>query len=213
MNASNSPLTTPWRIGIFAILAIIMLATRSNLIAADNHFGGLPDASWPVFFVAGFYLRGSARWAFPALMLLAVAVDYFVITAQGLGFWEHYCVSPAYWFLLPSYAALWFGGSWLRRHYHGLDLRALGWAALAAVMAGSVCYALSNGSYYWLSDHWLTAAHAPRSFAGWMENLGDWYPWYLRTMLVYVGIAAVLHVLATQALRWLPARAGREQGR
>lgn len=47
------------RVGLFLVLALVMAATRIN------HFGALPDASWAVFFLAGFYLRGSARWAFP----------------------------------------------------------------------------------------------------------------------------------------------------
>ena len=83
-------LSNPQRAGILAILAIVMLATRVN------HFSALPDASWAVFFVAGFYLRGSARWAFPLLMALAVLIDFFVITGQGIDFWSHYCVSIAY---------------------------------------------------------------------------------------------------------------------
>ena len=52
-------LSNPQRVGLFAILAIVMAATRVN------HFAALPDASWVVFFLAGFYLRGSASWAFP----------------------------------------------------------------------------------------------------------------------------------------------------
>ena len=59
-------------------------------------------------------------------MALAVLIDFFVITSQGMSFWSHYCVSPAYLFLLPSYAAPWLGGSWLRKHYSGLHARELG---------------------------------------------------------------------------------------
>jgi hypothetical protein len=201
MTASNSSLTTPWRLGLLALLAIVMLATRSHLLS--DHFGPLPDASWAVFFIAGFYLRGSARWAFPALMALAVGIDYAVITGQGIGFWQHYCVSPAYWFLLPSYGALWLGGTWLRARYTGLHARELGLLVASAVVAASACYLLSNGSFYWLS-----ASVPARSFAGWLENLGDWYLIFVRTTLVYVGVAAALHALSVQALGWLPAHGG-----
>ena len=106
---SSMTLSNPQRAGIFAILAIVMAATRVN------HFAALPDASWAVFFVAGFYLRGSLRWAFPLLIALAVLIDFIVITGQGMNFWSHYCVSIAYWFLLPAYLSLWFAGSWLRQ--------------------------------------------------------------------------------------------------
>ena len=194
MNTANLSLSGVSRAGILLILALVMLATRIN------HFGALPDASWAVFFVAGFYLSGRShfRWAFPLLMTLAVLIDYAVITAQGLSFWSHYCVSPAYWFLLPSYAALWLGGTWLRSHCHGLHARDLGLLLASVVVAASVCYLFSNGSFYWLS-----ASVPARSFGGWMENLGDWYLPYLRTTLMYVGVAAALHVATTLAAKSL----------
>ena len=189
-------LSTPQRIGIFAILAIVMAATRVN------HFAALPDASWAVFFVAGFYLRGSVRWAFPLLIALAVLIDFIVITGQGMNFWSHYCVSIAYWFLLPAYLSLWLAGSWLRSRHAGLGLREFGFLAASLFAAVSVCYVLSNGSYYWLSDSWLTAGNT-RSFGGWLENLGDWYVPYLRTSAMYIAIAALLHIGATLTARTL----------
>lgn len=182
------------RAGIFAILALVMTATRVN------HFAALPDASWAVFFVAGFYLRGSVRWAFPLLIALAVLIDFVVITSQGIDFWSHYCVSAAYWFLLPAYFALWFGGSLLYRLYAGLGVRTLGLLAALLFAAVSACYLISNGSYYWLSDGWLTPGKV-RSFAGWTGNLGDWYLPYLRTSAIYVGMAAALHLVVAIAVR------------
>jgi hypothetical protein len=187
-------LTQPQRIGLFVALALVMAATRIN------HFAAIPDASWAVFFVAGFYLRGSARWAFPLLIALAVLIDFFVITNQGLNFWSHYCVSPAYWFLLPAYGALWFGGSWLRAQRAGVDLRTLGLLTASVVVAASVCYVLSNGSFYWLSDN-----VPARSFGGWIKNLGDWYLPYLRTTGIYVGIAALAHMIVSLLTRQFPA--------
>jgi hypothetical protein len=192
MNTTAPTLSNGTRIGLFALFATVMLATRVN------HFGAVPDASWAMFFVAGFYLRGSFRWAFPLLMALAVAIDYVVISGQGIAFFSHYCMSTAYLFLLPAYAAPWLGGSWLREHYRGLGLRELGLLAGTSVVAASACFLVSNGSFYWIS------ANVPaRSFGGWMENMGDWYLSYLGTTLVYVGVAAVLHVGTVLALRAL----------
>ncbi|MFN3843457.1 MAG: hypothetical protein ACK4RW_09400 [Rehaibacterium terrae] len=187
-------LSSPTRIGIFALLAILMAATRLH------HFGALPDASWAVFFLAGFYLRGSLRWAFPTLMALAVVVDYLVITGQGLNFWTHYCVSPAYWFLLPAYLSLTLGGAWLNKRYHGLGVRELGLLAGSAFVSISVCYLISNGSFYWLSE-----VVSEPSFAGWMKNLSDWYLPYLRTTGLYLGVAAAIHAAAAMTLRALGA--------
>lgn len=184
------------RIGIFAILALVMAATRIN------HFGALPDASWAVFFIAGFYLRGSARWAFPLLMAEAVLVDFIVITHSGMSFWSAYCVSAAYWCLIAAYGAMWFGGSLLRRAYTGLDLRSLGLAAVALVVSASVCHLVAQGSFYWLSDN----VPLPRSAGGWLQNYADWYLPYLRTSAIYTAIAAVLHAMSVLLARSLPQR-------
>jgi len=184
-------MTQTQRLGIFSLLALVMAATRLH------HFDAIPDASWGVFFLAGFWLRGSARWAFPLLMALAVLVDFFAITSQGLSFWSHYCVSAGYWFLVPSYFALWLGGSWLARHQAGLRASTLGLAALALLVSEGVCYLLSNGSFYWLSPVTVAA----RSLNGWFANLGDWYLPFLGTTAMYVAIGAVFHVLVTLLAR------------
>lgn len=185
------------RLGIFLALALVMAATRMHHFL--GHFDRLPDASWAVFFLAGFWLRGSVRWAFPVLMVLAVGLDYVAISNMGLNFWDHYCVSVAYWFLVPSYFALWMGGSWLARHYQGLSVKTLGLAAAALLVSEGACYLLSNGSFYWLSD----SVPQPRSFAAWFANLGDWYVAFLGTTAAYVAVGAVLHVAVIQLVRAL----------
>jgi branched-subunit amino acid ABC-type transport system permease component len=133
-------------------------------------------------------------------MALAVLIDFFVITRQGIDFWSHYCVSPAYWFLLAAYFVLWLGGSVFRSLYAKPALRELGVLAVLLVASVGVSYLISNGSYYWISDSWRTAGQLP-SFGGWVENLGDWFLPYLRTTAIYVGVAAALHVGATLAAR------------
>lgn len=189
-------MTRNQRIGILLALALAMAVTRVNLSLFHHD---VRDASWAIFFLAGFWLRGNVRWAFPLLMAEAVLIDYLVISHQGLNFWEHYCVSAAYWFLIPSYFSLWLGGSWLARHRLGLDLRTVGLAAAALLLSWAACYLLSNGSYYWLSN----TVPQPRSFAAWFANLSDWYLPYLETMSLYVAIGAALHALAVQLGRTL----------
>ncbi len=189
-------LSQPQRIGVFVVLAMIMAGTRIN------HFGTLPDASWAIFFVAGFYLRGSLRWAFPALMALAVFVDYLVISGQGLDFWSHYCVSPGYWFLIAAYGAMTLGGMLLRAQDKVLGVRTLGVLVASFLVAECVCFVVSNGSFYWLSS----SVAAP-SMAGWMQNMADWYLPYLRTSGLYVGVAAIVHLIATRSLHALNAQA------
>jgi hypothetical protein len=189
--------TLTQRLGILLVLALVMAATRIHH-SFLHHFDALPDASWGVFFLAGFWLRGSARWAFPLLMVEAVLVDYVVITNQGLDFWSHYCVSVAYWFLIPSYFSLWLGGSLLAKYQRGLSLSTLGMAVLALLVSVTVCYLISNGSFFWLSASVPTAT---RNFSGWAENLGDWYLPFLETTAIWVGLGAIMHVLAVQLSR------------
>ncbi|MBA2079328.1 MAG: hypothetical protein BGP10_09420 [Rhodanobacter sp. 68-29] len=186
--------TTTRRLAIFLGLALVMGVTRFHP-SLLNH--ALWDASWGVFFLAGFWLRGQGRWAFPLLMAEAVLVDYLVINGQGIDFWSHYCMSPAYWFLLPAYGALWLGGSWLAKRQQGLSLATLGLAVAALLVAEGLCYLISNGSFYWIS----ASVPLPRSFGAWFANLGDWYLPFLTGTAAYVALGAVLHALATQLAR------------
>lgn len=180
---------TARRATILALLVVLMAATRLH------HFAAVPDASWAAFFIGGFYLGAWRRWAFPALMLLAVAVDWFVITRQGLSFWQHYCVSPAYWCLVPAYFAMWAGGGLLRRHLATSAPVALGQLVAALVASVVVCHLLAQGSFYWIS-----AAVAEPTLAGWWKNYSDWLLPYMRTAAMYVGAAAMAHVLLTRVL-------------
>jgi hypothetical protein len=185
------------RLGIAGVLALAMLATRFN------HFAPIPDASWAVFFAAGFYLRGWGRRVFPALMALAVGIDVVAIGWQGASFRDHYCMSAAYRFLVPAHAAMWFGGSTLRRAYAGLQWRSAAWLAATFLVAFSSCFFISNVSFFWLSD----GAFA-KTLAGSASNFAIWYPRYLYTAGLYVAGASLLHVLvALLAREKVPARA------
>ncbi|QWP78799.1 hypothetical protein J5226_10570 [Lysobacter sp. K5869] len=172
---------------ILALLAVLMVATRVN------HWAPIPDASWAVFFIGGFYLRSWTRWAFPALMALAVSIDYAVISRMGISFWDHYCVSAAYWFLVPAYFAMWAGGLFVARNYKR-NWNTLGVAAGALLVSVAVCQLLSQGSFYWIS------ASVPNpTVAGWAANYVEWLLPYLRTTATYVGIAAVVQAIAAAA--------------
>jgi hypothetical protein len=176
-------LSIPARIGLFLALAAFMALTRFN------HFGALPDASWAVFLAAGFYLRQQWRWAFPALMALAVVVDYVVISRMGLDFFGHYCVSPGYWFLLPAHLSLWLGGAWLSTQIErspGLRLLQL---AAVTVIGVVLCHAFAQGGFYWFSD-----SVAEPTVGGWLKNYSDWLLPYLRTTAIYVAVVSVIHV-------------------
>ncbi len=188
--------TQTQRLGIFIGLALTMAVTRIHLSLFQHD---VRDASWAVFFLGGFWLTGQSRWAFPLLIAEAVLVDYLVISGQGLAFWSHYCLSPAYVFLLPAYGSLWLGGRWLARHRPAALMPTLGLGALVLLASVSVCYLISNGSFYWLS----ASVPTPRSVGAWLTNLGDWYLPFLETTAFYVGIGTLLHGLMTQLARLL----------
>lgn len=173
---------------ILTLLAALMAATRAD------HFAALPDASWAVFFIGGFYLSTWTRWAFPLLMALAVAIDYVVISRTGASFWQHYCVSPAYWCLIPAYFSMWAGGLWLRRRDAAADVRSLGLLVASLVTSVVVCQLVSQGSFYWFSG-----AVAEPSVAGWWKNYADWLLPYMLTAAKYTAVVAGLHVVALQA--------------
>jgi len=166
--------STAQRAFVLSVLVLLMAATRVN------HFAAIPDASWAVFFIGGFYLRQWTRWAFPLLMALAVLVDWIVIRRSGLDFWQHYCVSPGYWMLLPAYFAMWGGGLLLRRGYQGANWAALGKGALLLVAAVAVCHLFAQGGFYWTSDN----VAAP--------TLGGWGKNYMAIVYTLLGIAAGL---------------------
>ena len=181
-------------VSVFAALALVMALTRFGHVGSHV---SLPDASWAVFFVGGFYLARQWKWALPALMLGAVAIDFVAIDLMGV---SEYCLTLAYWFVVPAYAALWLGGSWFSRHY---ALNAAGFGAFAAslLLSVSLCYLLTNGSFYWLGGR-----HGVPTIAGWAANFAAWYPRFVLVSCGYVAVAAVLHVLAAQFGRTLQGR-------
>ncbi|HEX7989148.1 MAG TPA: hypothetical protein VF513_03225 [Stenotrophomonas sp.] len=172
---------------ILSVLLLLMAGTRIN------HFAPIPDASWAVFFIGGFYLRNWTRWAFPLLMALAVVVDWVVISNQGMSFWQHYCVSAAYWMLIPAYFAMWAGGMLLRRYYRSANLKSLGLLAVTVIGSVALCHLIAQGSFYWIS-----ASVAEPTFAGWAKNYSDWLLPYMQSAAMYIGAAALVQ-LAVEA--------------
>jgi hypothetical protein len=166
----------------FFALVLLMIATRFPGLASNWH---LQDASWALFFVAGFYLRAHWQWAFPALTGMAAAIDLVAIGSYGI---DNYCITVAYWFLVPAYAALWWGGTWLRSRA-SLDARGLTLLIASLVTSVSLCYLISNGSFYWLGGR-----VANPSWEGWVSNFAAWYWPFTRVALAYVAVAAFIHV-------------------
>ena len=186
MNATISK-NTP---AILLALAILMAATRSHHFASTLH---LPDASWAVFFLIGFYV--SSRWALGGLLALAGLSDYMAISWFGV---SDFCVSPAYLLLAPAYGSLWLAGRWFSRRYRFHPSALLPLAG--SVLAGSVvCELLSSGGFYLFSGRL-----AETSLAGFAAQFVEYFPATLAGMMLYLVTAAIAHILFELAGRGLP---------
>lgn len=169
----------------FLPLALLMLATRFHHIGSAWH---LPDASWAVFFLGGLYLR---RAAFGLFAVEAVAIDFAFFAMGG----STYCLSSAYPFLLPAYAALWFAGERLSR-FTEHNMRFFAVAACYWWAAASVAYLLTNGSFYWLSGK-----AAESSLSGYIQNASIWYSAFVTRPMLYLIVAAITHAAFVQMQR------------
>lgn len=165
---------------IAGLLLVAMLLTRSHLL---NH---LQDASWTIFFLAGFYLP---RLGFPVFMGAAFLIDIAVIRMTGM---DNFCLTPAYAFMVPAYGALWFAGRWFAGHYqYGMPgLLKLGLAAVAGTL---VAFVISNTGFYVFSGNF-----ADMAVAEFVTAVRQYLPMYLQTNLFYLMIAALIHVAVLQ---------------
>jgi hypothetical protein len=178
MDAKRLPQT---ELAIACALAALMAATRFHHFGSALH---LPDASLAIFFLGGLYLRRTV--AFAAYIGLAALVDYLAIAHVGVGDW---CVTPAYAFLLPTYACVWWAGVWCSRHErHGWRRypRIAGALLLATVLA----FLVSNASFYGLSGYF-----GELSLAEYAARVARYFPPYLVSAMAYVAAAIALEAL------------------
>ncbi len=177
MTATAHPRT---QLMIGLALAGLMAATRGQAFAPLGHH--LPDAALAVFFLAGFYLR--PVWAFAALFGLASAID---LIAVGWGGVSAYCLSPAYWLLIPAYGTLWAAGRWYRR-LHRPDLTTVPRLGALLLGAGVLAEAFASGGFY------LFSGRFEPSLLGFGYSLVSYLPGTLGALLAYVSVGALVHV-------------------
>ncbi|TBR37040.1 MULTISPECIES: hypothetical protein [Dyella] len=176
---------------LWVVLTAVMIATRFH------HFGtalNLPDASMAVFFLGGLGLRRHLGFAW--FMVLAVVLDWISVSLAGV---SDFCVTPAYSFLLLAYAVLWYAG----RAYAGLlkpTVASVAGALGVGLVAASVSFAISNGSFYWLGGR-----YPDPHFTEYVSRLWKWGPLFVRTTMTYLAVALIGYGLVA---RWF---ANREQ--
>jgi len=161
-------------------LIALMVLTRFH------HFGDvlhLPDASLAVFFFAGFYRKPSL---FAFLLVLAGVIDYVAI-ANGTSAW---CVSPAYVFLIPTYAVMWLAGRYCSR-YTVLDFVGVSLTFGMVILSTSAAFLISNGSFYLLSGR-----YDPISWSEYTSRVVQYYPPYVGSTLLYAAAGfAIIKIL------------------
>jgi hypothetical protein len=177
---------------VLTVLAVLMIVTRFHHFGTAIH---LPDASMAVFFVGGLYLR--KHLAFVGFMALAVLIDWVAIEQAGV---SDFCVTPAYSFLLPAYAVLWYGGRLYAPRLQSNAGSLLGLGAVA-LLGASLSFAISNGGFYWFGGR-----YAQPHFAEYVARAWQWGPLFVRTTMLYIAVAAVAHVVLGLALRSRGAR-------
>ncbi|MEH6758437.1 MAG: hypothetical protein V7676_13145 [Parasphingorhabdus sp.] len=165
---------------ISAVLALVMLATRTHSISQYVH---LPDTSWASFFIAGFYIRN--RLAFPALFLLAFAIDLVVIGVKG---GSSFCFTPAYWMLVPAYGVMWFAGQFSAKRF-GPDPKALLYILLTICAASIIAHLCSSGGFYMLSGHFTD-----QNISEFASRAQRYFPGSLLATLTWCGVAAATHI-------------------
>ena len=164
-----------------ALLMLGMAATRMHHSGTPLHF---PDASLAIFLLAGSLIASPLLLG--ALFLEAVLIDYLAITQFGV---SDFCVTPAYWFLIPTYAVLWFAGrSYARIHQN--TPRSLGVFAAISFAAVSVAFLISNGAFYAFSGRF-----ADMNAAEYAARVARYYLPYLAGAAAYLIPAALFYAL------------------
>lgn len=172
----SSPRASLW-IGVS--LATLMLATRGQHVLSLTQ--PLPDASLAIFFLAGFYLRGT--WVLVVLLAEAVLIDVAAVTWGGV---SSFCISPAYLLLIPAYGLLWGVGHWNGERFAlGVGgLGALGSSLLAATLGAEL---LASGGFYLFSGRF-----ADPSLSELWLRLMDYFPMTLGALVLYLGLAGLV---------------------
>jgi len=163
---------------IFLGLTALMLATRFHHFGSALH---MPDASLAIFFVAGFYLRRVAFFAF--LGAEAVLIDYVAVNFAGISTW---CITPAYGALALSYLVAWAGGYWISRNASFNTAFALR-LTLTAFAATSTGFLIADGAFYWLSGRIVEP-----NWTGYWSHMTLYFASFVGAACAYIAAAALL---------------------
>jgi len=172
---------------IAGVLMLMMLVTRPHMLAH------LQDASWAIFILLGFYVR--SHIGFVVFMVTAFVIDLAVVEYTQI---DNYCMTPAYPFIIPAYAVLWGAGQWLARQHqvHGSYQKTLFHGVIAAALAITVCFGITNIGFYWFSEHFESM-----SLLAYANDVAKYLVAFMQTSFFYLAVAALMHVAVMQIQR------------
>lgn len=162
---------------IAAGLCALIIATRGSHVGTAF---SLPDATLAGMLLGGIFLRRGV-W-FAMLMGLCIAVDAFAVGVAGV---PSYCLSPAYWALLPTYAVMWLGGRWLAKRGNAFETVLY---AAVALSTTTIAFLISTYSFFLFSGRFPQAPLWQVMQHGW-----EYFPEYLGYTMLYLGFGWGAH--------------------
>jgi hypothetical protein len=131
------------------------------------------------------------------LLAMAALIDYIAIK-NGASDW---CVSPAYVFLIPTYAVMWLAGRYCST-FQTLKISELATSVGLVMLATSAAFIISNGSFYLFSGRFDDL-----TLIDYLVRVVQYYPSYLSGALIYAGAGlAIIKIINS-----LPALAARHK--
>jgi hypothetical protein len=165
---------------IAAAIVFLMLLTRGSHVLTSL---ALPDASLALLLIGGLYLR-KAAW-FGLFVALATAIDFSAAAVDSL---QAFCLTPAYWGMLPTYAVMWLAGVWLSKQSNSFDAVQY---MLVAVLATLLAFVISTQTYYLFSGRFPAESVVESLQYGW-----EYLPSYMGFTAMYlVGFWTLAKVL------------------
>ena len=155
---------------IAGAIALLMLLTRGSHVLTHV---SLPDASLALLLIGGLYLRKAVWFGF--FVVLATLIDFSAAAVDSL---QAFCLTPAYWGMLPTYAVMWLAGAWLSKQEDRLDIVNY---ALAGLTATLLAFVVSTQTYYLFSGRFPAEGVMESMQHGW-----EYLPSYLGFTAMYL---------------------------
>ncbi|WP_077340248.1 hypothetical protein [Pseudocolwellia agarivorans] len=168
-------------LSICGLLTLLMIATRGNHFST---FNSLPSASTAVFFLAGMYLRKVKDFWF--FYILSITIDLASSFYRGQ-FGD--CLTASYPALAFSYAAMFAAGYYVRPDWSQQNMITnIVKVSVALIIASSIAFFISNGSYYAFSGKFPDL-----SWAEYATRVNKYFFKSVSNPVFYVATGIVMH--------------------